>query len=106
LKSLHTREKFLTFLLVTALSSSCAVPTLDRGNAETAATLVPVRATSNAIEAMTVPGDGSLVRLGRIAVSSRSYAMNSFEIPHVLPRKAVLHKTQTALLGSLERAVR
>jgi hypothetical protein len=40
-----------------------AVPTLFRGTtADTAATLVPVRATSRAIAATTIEGDGLMLR--------------------------------------------
>ncbi|TML21759.1 MAG: hypothetical protein E6G20_12690 [Actinobacteria bacterium] len=52
----------MTFVVVTALFFSWALPTLFRGNAETAATLVPVRATSRASPATTIDGDGLMLR--------------------------------------------
>jgi hypothetical protein len=44
-------------LEVTALSLIWSVPTLFRGSAETAATLVPPSATSRAMQATTIDGD-------------------------------------------------
>jgi hypothetical protein len=46
------------FGVVTALSLSCAVPTLFRASCDTAATLVPPRATSRARQATTIAGEG------------------------------------------------
>jgi hypothetical protein len=46
------------FAPVTALALICAVPTEFGASAETAATLVPVRATRSARHATTMAGDG------------------------------------------------
>jgi poly(3-hydroxybutyrate) depolymerase len=48
----------LTFEEMTAFFLSCFVPTLFRGNAWIAATLVPASATPRAIQAITIAGDG------------------------------------------------
>jgi hypothetical protein len=49
---------FLIFGVVTALFLSCAVPTLFLATWLTAATPVPPSATSSAIQATTIAGDG------------------------------------------------
>jgi hypothetical protein len=58
-----------SFAVVTAPVLSWAVPTLERGSADTAAMLVPPRATRSASEAMTVAGDGGLSRRCSILAS-------------------------------------
>jgi hypothetical protein len=57
-----------SFGFVTAFALSCAAPTLFLGICETAATLVPPRATSKARAATTVAGDGAFRKGRRIAV--------------------------------------
>jgi hypothetical protein len=59
---------------VTALFLSCAVPTLFFGTeASTAAMLVPVRATSNALHATTIAGDGARRMMLRTVTSLLDY---------------------------------
>ena len=50
--------RFLSFGVVTAAVRSCGVPTEFGASAETAATLVPPSATSSAMHATTMAGDG------------------------------------------------
>ena len=59
----------MTLALVTALFFSCAVPTLAFGRAATAAMPVPLRATSSAIHATTIAGEGRRRRSVRIGTS-------------------------------------
>ena len=54
--------RFFTFAEMTAFAFSCGVPTLNSGTLPTAAMLVPPSATSSAIEATTIAGDGRRVR--------------------------------------------
>ena len=54
LKSARSSVLFLTFFEVTELFLSCGVPTVSLPSCETAATLVPVRLTSSARQAITV----------------------------------------------------
>jgi hypothetical protein len=62
LKSTASSERFFTFAEMTALLFSWGVPTLNSGTLPTAAMLVPPSATSSAIEATTIAGDGRCAR--------------------------------------------
>ena len=62
MKSALSSDPFFTFGEVTAFFLSCGVPTLFFASCDTAATLVPVRLTSNAMHAIAVAGE-SLIPL-------------------------------------------
>src|SRR5215831_8116542 len=58
---------FRSFAFVTALGLSWSVPTLFRGSALIAATLVPVSATRSAMQATTIAGEGRQRKMLRMS---------------------------------------
>src|SRR5204863_4886509 len=69
-KSARSSEPFFTLIEVTLLLWSCAFPTLFLGSALTAAIPVPLSATSRAMQATIIAGDG-LRRWPRMGILAR-----------------------------------